>query len=414
MKKPVFFISSTIFDFKDLRSSIKWWLEENNYIVNASEFNDFDKPLDENSYEACLRSIDNSDYFVLLIGDRIGGMYDKETTITQMEYKYAYQRMVAGKLKMINFVRQDTWTNFLDSKEKIKQLKADVSIAKSITENLFREDEKIRFAFIDEVRRVGEMKAGERPKGNWLHRFNVFSDVVFVFRIELGNNFDLNFKQNRFIILGDIKANLRTICSKDEGRIYPIGFMSSELWNNFQLDVDQFQITIPKINYVNYASFYISCLQIKPFRTNRIDSFYKAGFFLGYDKNQHDFIDSDLSTMALNLLNTYERLNSLHTSMYDGQNNKLISLGMKADNSHLNVTPIEILLALEFYDDLRNCINLSKNLYRALQGLSYSVPVLIRHKRIPEKMRPKEDELITEDDILKFLNWDDPKPTTKR
>ena len=52
--KPVFFISSTIYDFADLRSSVKWWLEENEYLVNASEYNDFNKPLNKNSYEACL------------------------------------------------------------------------------------------------------------------------------------------------------------------------------------------------------------------------------------------------------------------------------------------------------------------------------------------------------------------------
>ena len=54
--KPNFFISSTIYDFKDLRSSIKWWLEENDYIVSASEYNDFEKPLDDNSYDACLKA----------------------------------------------------------------------------------------------------------------------------------------------------------------------------------------------------------------------------------------------------------------------------------------------------------------------------------------------------------------------
>jgi len=406
MKKPVFFISSTIMDFKDLRSSIKWWLEENNYIVNASEFNDFDKPLDKNSYEACLKAIDNSEYFILLMGDRIGGMYDEHITINQMEYRYAYQRMLSGKLKIINFIRQDTWTNFLDSRGKIKQLKADATIDKSIVDKFLSGDEQIRFAFIDEVRRVEEMKVGDRPKGNWLHRFNIFSDIASVFRIELGGNFDLTFKQNRFIILNDIKRNLRAVCSKVEGEIYPIGFMSSKLWKDFQLDPDQARITLPNDNYINYASFYVSCLQIKPFRTSRIESFYKAGFFLEYDKNENDFVNGDLNQMALSLLNTYDRLNSLHKSMYDGTNNKLLSLGKKADNSHLSVTPLEIFFALEFYDDLLNCIHLSKNLFRALQDLKYSVPTSIRHERVPEKMRPKEKDILTDDDILKFLNHD--------
>jgi hypothetical protein len=273
-------------------------------------------------------------------------------------------------------------------------------------DKFFSKDEKIRFAFIDEVRRVEEMKAGERPKGNWLHRFNVFSDITSVFRAILGSNFDLTFKQNRFIIINDIKTNLRSICSKDEGEIYPIGFMSSKLWKDFQLDIDQVRITLSHDQYINYASFYISCMQIKPFRTSRIESFYKAGFFLEYDKNLHDFVSSDLNQIALTLLNTYDRLNSLHKSMYDGPNNKLLSLGKKTNNSHLIVTPIEIFFALEFYDELVNCINLSKSLFRALQSLKYSAPTLIRHTRVPEKMRQSVAEIVTEDDILHFLNLD--------
>ena len=407
MQKPVFFISSTIYDFKDLRSSIKWWLEENNYSVNASEFNDFEKPLDKNSYEACLKAIDNSDYFILLIGDRIGGMYDEHITITQMEYRYAYQRMLAGELKIINFIRQDTWTQFLDSKKKIKKLATDDNVDNTVIEKLFCEEERIRFAFIDEVRRVEEMKAGEKPKNNWLHRFETFAEITSVFKTALGSRFDLTFKQNRFIILNDIVKNLRAICSKDEKTIYPIGFMAQKLWEDFQLDLDNEKITLDEKQYLNYGAFYVSCLQIKPFRTNRIESFYQAGFFLEYDKNENDFINGKLNQMALNLLNTYERLNGLHKSMYDGPNNKILSLSKKKNNSHLRVTPIEIFFALEFYDDLWYCIQLSSNLYKALQGRSYVVPKRNNHERRQKEMIPKEGEYVTDNDILEYLNRDE-------
>jgi hypothetical protein len=40
-KRPTFFLSSTIFDFKDLRSAIKYALEARGCEVLASEFNDF-------------------------------------------------------------------------------------------------------------------------------------------------------------------------------------------------------------------------------------------------------------------------------------------------------------------------------------------------------------------------------------
>jgi hypothetical protein len=73
MKPPTFFLSSTIYDFKDLRSAIKYYLEQQGCRVLASDFNDFPKPLDKHSYDACLKGIGEADDFVLLIGPESAG-----------------------------------------------------------------------------------------------------------------------------------------------------------------------------------------------------------------------------------------------------------------------------------------------------------------------------------------------------
>ncbi|MBI3797446.1 MAG: DUF4062 domain-containing protein [Deltaproteobacteria bacterium] len=52
--KPKVFVSSTIYDFHDLRSALKLWLEEYGYEVLMSDFNDFPQLPDKNSYESCL------------------------------------------------------------------------------------------------------------------------------------------------------------------------------------------------------------------------------------------------------------------------------------------------------------------------------------------------------------------------
>lgn len=404
MKKPVFFISSTILDFKDLRSSIKWWLEENDYLVNASEYNDFHKPLDQNSYEACLKAIDNSDYFILLIGDRIGGMYDENITITQKEYQHAHERMLNNNLKIIAFVRQDTWTNFNESRQKIKELKNDTNFDNDIIEKLLNKEEKIRFAFIDEVRRVKEMKEGERPKNNWIHNFNTFKDITEVFRKELGSRFDLNFKQNRFIVLNDLKTNLQKISSKDKDGVYPIGFMSTEIWKDFKFNPDIIKITLSEREYINYALFYASCWQIKPLKTSRIESFYQSGFFLEYDKKVNDFISGNINQMVIKLLNNYERINNLHISIFK-DDKKILNFRKKVDNSHLESSPLEIFFALEFYDELHNCFNISKNLYKALNGEEYIIPIIRKNYRMPEQMTVKEKDIISTTDIEKYLNF---------
>lgn len=388
----------------DLRSSLKWWLEENDYIVNASEYNDFQKPLDENSYEACLSAIDNSDYFILIIGNRIGGMYDSEITITQKEYRHAYDKMLEGKLKIISFIRQTTWTTFLDTKNKIETIKKEHSDFKTIIDSIVDTETKVRFKFIDDVRRVKDMKEGKSPKNNWIHTFNTFKEIIEVLKNELGGFSELSFKQKRFVIQNDIKKNLKQIVSKHDGMIYSIGSLSNELFGDYVLNDEVKHITLTDNQYINYCSFYVSCLQIKPFIVNRIESFYKSGFFLQYSKDVDDYISGDLNKLASNLINIYERLNGLHKSMYDGENNKLLKLGKKPDNSHLKVTPIEIFFALDYYDSLVNCIYFSKNLYRALSGKSYSVPELKFKNRLPGKMQAKKDDFVTFEELDDFLN----------
>ena len=119
MKPPTFFLSSTIYDFRDLRSALKFYLEEQGCSVLASEYNDFMKPLDRHSYEACLQAINRADYYVLLIGTRVGGWFDpgQRVSITQQEYRHAYQLQKAGKLKIITFVRAEVWQAREDRKE---------------------------------------------------------------------------------------------------------------------------------------------------------------------------------------------------------------------------------------------------------------------------------------------------------
>ena len=109
MDRPTIFLSSTIYDFRDLRSAIKDHLERNGCRVLASEFNDFTKPLDKHSYEACLATIEQADFFLLLIGTRVGGWYDeaKRVSITQQEYRTAYALATVGRLRLLSFVRAE-------------------------------------------------------------------------------------------------------------------------------------------------------------------------------------------------------------------------------------------------------------------------------------------------------------------
>ena len=49
MNQPTVFVSSTIYDFADMRSALKYWLGEMGFRALLSEYNDFQKNLNTNS-----------------------------------------------------------------------------------------------------------------------------------------------------------------------------------------------------------------------------------------------------------------------------------------------------------------------------------------------------------------------------
>lgn len=190
MDKPTVFLSSTIYDFRDLRSSLKDYIEQRGIRVLASEFNDFTKPLDKHSYEACLETIEQADLFILLIGSRVGGWVDESNkiSITRSEYRRAYDLAKQGKLRLLSFVRSDVWNHRESVKQLRKYLKEQTDLSSERRNEIahhptgFMTDAEAIISFIDEVAHAKETVAaskglGEAPVANWVHSFTNFSDI---------------------------------------------------------------------------------------------------------------------------------------------------------------------------------------------------------------------------------------------
>lgn len=190
MDRPTVFISSTIYDFHDLRSAIKNYLEESGCRVLASEYNDFTKPLDRHSYQACLDTIPQADIFLLLVGTRVGGWHHEPTrvSITQQEYRTAYALARVGKIRLLSFVRAEVWNHRQGSKEMQKHLTTLSEVDDDLRQKImsrpsaFASDSEFIVSFIDEISRNKETAdavrgKGEMPIGNWIHPFGGFVDV---------------------------------------------------------------------------------------------------------------------------------------------------------------------------------------------------------------------------------------------
>lgn len=188
MLRPTIFLSSTIYDFHDLRSALKDYLELRGCTVYASDYNDFAKDLEPHSYDACLKAIEGADIFVLFIGSRVGGLVDATTrkSITRAEYERAYELAKAGRMRIVSFVRSEVWTHRESVKEIARHLEVDAESQRerSVTTapTKFMTDASTIIDFIEVVSRNAETAAavkgaGEFPVANWLHRFSTFGEI---------------------------------------------------------------------------------------------------------------------------------------------------------------------------------------------------------------------------------------------
>ena len=109
--RPKIFVSSTVLDFEDLRSSLKYYLEEFGYDVQMSEYPNFNIDKDSSTFDACIKNLENCQYFILLIGYRRGSWYlDGKISITHKEFLSAKSLIEQGHpLRIIAFVRKPIW-----------------------------------------------------------------------------------------------------------------------------------------------------------------------------------------------------------------------------------------------------------------------------------------------------------------
>jgi hypothetical protein len=154
MAKPRTFVSSTCLDLKDARAGLENHLKSIGHEPLLSDTLTFGVTPRKHSHQVCLDQVDNSDYFILLIGGRRGGTFiGSEKSITNEEYRRAMKR----NLPVMIFVSED-----VEAASRIyrKNPKADLSD--------FVDDNRI-FDFVDLIRGQSE--------DNWIRTYKNVEDV---------------------------------------------------------------------------------------------------------------------------------------------------------------------------------------------------------------------------------------------
>lgn len=424
--KPKVFVSSTIYDFADLRSALKYWLNEMGFEVYMSEYNDFRKDSADNSYNACLNAIQECDYYILLIGSRVGGLFsdNPKISITQKEYREANRLFENGKIKkMFAFVRKDIWTIREDRKALHQFLKNNYVMDNELSkddikqieshESTFIKDADFIFSFIKEVGKVQQMKDAisgnsEFPNNNWINTFNSFEDIITVLKVELNIQSELSYLRWSEIVAQEITQNLSKLCFKTDGKIFPYYSYISNLRDILPKTVST-KFTVDKsVSYGIFRFLSNSAIHVDGLRYDMIRGALQSGIFLRYDINKFDYRSTNIQKSLFDIIDNISRAQKIYDTMF--KNNSLARLiekslqgiknGIIADSGD---TDIVFLIAL--FDSEYNIVQLSRYLMAVLKS-NYddkAYPELHPTQIFPDDNENNDDKDITQEEIYDYL-----------
>jgi len=419
MKRPTFFFSSTIFDFRDLRSALKFYLEEQGCKVLASEFNDFDKPLDMHSYEACLRAIHTADYFVLLIGSRVGGWYDEpnRVSITQREYREAYQLQTAGRLKLLNFVRSEIWQVKEARHELIKFLESthvNDGTRKAIANHpsKFASDAEFLSNFINEVARNRETKIavqgkGAAPSGNWIHVFDTFRDVIDVLHGQIFSSIPVEDMTAKRLLRRELRdfVGQCLVKYKGSGDVYSPRFSIDRFHEESPITLEgkkhEFTtVSTKRWDVISSLSIHLLGCQLHPVVLPQVLS---RPTFLEFDLATNSYRETSVYEALLRLQDEIRRFTYSNTTENLSIVYKHTPRVRPSRVERIEVETIKLAGLLHLMDRWSNILDLSTSILKHLDGEPFEMPDLRPDTPVQGMQEMLNDQKPTDQDIDGYI-----------
>lgn len=401
--KPTFFISSTIYDFRDMRSALKFYLEELGYTVYASEYNDFKVINDQHSYDACLKLIEECDYFILLVGSRVGGLYDNKNriSITRQEYREAYKLHEQGKLQIISFVRDEVWqlketrNELAKHLEQIKYLDEERKNEILHFDTKFANDADLISDFITEIGRNNEtrdsLKSGNKlPTGNWVRQFKSFKDIIegirpFILLEDINVKFHKELLRNELLkpnlsLLGKLRDNPKELIA-EFNNIYQAASAPQTIHDN---------ISVPKNIWDNFIlAFYLSYLIPINIDLNIIYKMITTDVFYEYENSTNTLVKQPIYEALLQLKNkliSYDNMREKSKS-YLNQLNDITD--RYAKQSLISISTTYLLEILLYFGNILDIHIISAEVIEALESGHYNPPALCNIEGLSKKLLAK-------------------------
>jgi len=343
---PSVFISSTVYDLRDLRSALVHVLRSQGVLAYASEATEFAIHGDRSAVDECFNRIRTSNYYVLIIGGRKGGILEDGQSITRHEYKVAAESFMAtGKPVLWMFVRKEILLALAGGDEVRSWAGID--------------DPGHLAEFIDEVRHPADSRIP-----NWLSEFNEVSEVIdkVMGNLNLGRNLWESFV--RHAIISELTANLSLVTSRLGTTAVPRHrTMQSVRGNHADMGPDALSGNLD-IGDQDRKRLVLALFPGYPVARLSNDALMQAingGVFLTIDSATGKLSETVMHKELVQAMNSVELLREFESSFGENMTRLTADLLASSDDAHVpskwTVRRYDLMIAFRFYDWMDDLFN---------------------------------------------------------
>jgi|GEM_PF-1737770 len=372
------FISSTVEEFRDLRSALAYTLRAQGYNVCQSEAADFDVQGDRSAFDECFENIRNSDYYILLIGSRRGSLFEDDISITRKEYRVAGEAFLTnGKPRMFLYLRESSELALGGS----RQDWIDAGI----------DDPNHLASFICEVQ---SPEIESTP--NYLTRFRSFEDIMSSLSIRMNLGRNLLEKLVRHSLLSELLSNLALMVERGRNTVSPRHRYMAKVRENIVLTAKDIYRSIDiKDEYaIALGISLIGRVKGDDLQTRCIESALDRGVFLTFDPQTSTLQESRLHQALQQTLEDIRLLRQIDGAhgVQDWDTKMVNEIGSYRHGQVpiLEIPGIELACAFAHYDRTENVFGGHLALCQVLLGLFGEIPL---YQRQPITPFGEEEEL---------------------
>lgn len=302
--KPRIFVSSTISDFADLRSALKYWLEDMGFEVRMSEYVDFQRNADDGTFDSCFKAIAECNYFVLLVGGRKGSDFANGISVTQQEYRVAARLAEDRLIKPIVLIRKEVMTA-LSERSALQSAGIDGTLVHTARSKVLQDPEFVA-GFIDEIRQTHYRREGTEGRSGavWYYQFETFREITDALRSNLYLNQPISRLRLLSNLRGEIIRNVRHLCTKTEIGIVPVSETINSLRQDSRLSRRRPKevVLITRTQYFNLLLFYTKAYWLGRLETSALELAINSGEFIVHQQHEGLYPEGPVQDLMRTLL----------------------------------------------------------------------------------------------------------------